>query len=134
MNPLLRVIEWLDTGLEQLVEGERTTRRNRKQAVADLEEAKDAAKCVVALLTRNARLILREEKKQRRLQHQGLLEGFLAEKNYVDRALDSARRTLAKLEARLLEARRREQAHDGRREVALAQAELARKTSPDLSR
>jgi hypothetical protein len=106
MISLLRLIDWLDTRLEEFIDGERTTGRNEKQTAANVEETVSAAKRVMAILIRNRRLIVSEEKKHYRVP--GLLEILLAEKNHVDGALHSARTTLTRLEARLLEARMRE--------------------------
>jgi hypothetical protein len=125
MISLLRLIDWLATRLEELVDGEPMTRRNQEEAVIELEEAVDAAKCVVAILIRNGRLILSEAKKHHCVQ--GLLEVLLSEKNDVDGALDSARRTLEKLKARLLEARLREKLAAAHDEAICAEKALAGK-------
>jgi len=135
MNPLARVIEWLDSLLEELVSSE-------PGEPACLEDPVNAARCVVAILIRNARLISREEERHRQAvqaveparrqnhgsvrtqvlkeQHRALLNALDAEKAETDWALDSAQRSLARLEASLLEARQRERLWVARRDVAHA--------------
>jgi hypothetical protein len=126
MNPLARVIEWLDSLLEELVSSE-------PGEPACLEDAVNAARCVVAILIRNARLISREEEKHGRAiqsghgsvraqllkeKHRALLKALEVERAEVDQSLDLAQRSLARLEASLLEARQRERLSAARREVA----------------